>query len=454
MTFTTTTFIILFLPLLLIGTFFSRKNVLLNRIFILIANCIFYLWAGKKAIAFLFVYSLVTYLFLLFLSKSPDSNKKKVCIIECILLLIPLFFIKYGNYIIPNQYIFFPLGVSFFSFQAVSLIADYYNKKIEKKPGIFQVFSYLTFFVTVVSGPITRYNTFSNGFQKNSFSTERLNSGIERFTIGLSKKMLLADKLSIISSYYFDGIANHIVGSTAGMWIGALAYSLQLYFDFSGYSDMAIGIGEILGFQIPENFNYPYTAKSISDFWRKWHISLSQWFRDYIYIPLGGNRCSVLRHIFNMLVVWLFTGIWHGSTWNFIVWGLLYFALLILEKYCKSFASFLEKHKVFGHLYSLFFILLLWIIFNTPDLEAAKNYILALIGINSKEIQFESFALHSLPFIIICCIATLPLKNFVDSYSDKTIYRIFKVIFMLIIFVLSFASVLNSSYVPFIYGKF
>ena len=456
MTFTTTTFILLFLPFLFAGILlFHKKKTLAYKLLVLLSSLVFYLWAGKKTFACLLIYSAVVYLFIKILNvRKLQAYRSKVAVIEFIFLLVPLFFVKYAQKIFPDLNVFFPLGISFFSFQAVSLVMDESRNQISDRYNYFNVLSYLTFFPTVVSGPILRFNQFNDGFCRNNVSVENVNEGIKKFIFGLAKKMLVANKVAVVADYYFDCLNNGVMSSTLGLWVGAIAYSLQLYFDFSGYSDMAIGIGKIMGFDLPENFNYPYVAKSISDFWKRWHISLTQWFRDYIYFPLGGNRCSVPRHIFNMLVVWLFTGIWHGSSMNYVLWGLLYFMVLILEKYCRPFNRFISEKKVVGHIYSSLVIILLWVVFRSSSLSLAVTYLSALFGLNSASVPVESYTLRMIPFLIFCIIVSLPVKKCFARFEETAAYRILETIFLVVVFVLSFSTVLNSSFVPFIYGNF
>ncbi|MCR5715916.1 MAG: hypothetical protein K6G23_03630, partial [Lachnospiraceae bacterium] len=294
-----------------------------------------------------------------------------------------------------------------------------------------------------------------------------------------------------LADYYFDGIAAGGSYSAAGLWLGSIAYSLQLYFDFSGYSDMAIGIGAMLGVSIPENFSQPYLASSISDFWRRWHKSLTSWFRDYIYIPLGGNRVSIAKHLRNMLIVWLITGIWHGANWTFVVWGLGYFVLLVLEKYLPIHGHGAEKHvpihghgaekhvprhgngsiwSVLGHVYALFFVNLLWVLFRAKDLACAGVYLRGMFTLQG--IAPEAFALRFAPFLC-ACIALIPIGALVSRKQEKSgafiaseaaaqaslnkawfVTEILRTIVLMLLFVFCAAAVMNSAYTPFIYGNF
>ena len=340
------------------------------------------------------------------------------------------------------------MGISFVTFEAISLLADIYNTKIKKNPDILSTYLYLTFFPTITSGPIIRYNEFENGLLNINQSV--LGSSIERIIIGLSKKVLVADKLAFLANYYFDGVAAGNSFSSLGLWIGSIAYTLQLYFDFSGYSDMAIGIGQLLGFNISENFDKPYRTCSISEFWKKWHKSLTLWFRDYIYIPLGGNRVSKIRHIVNMLIVWLITGLWHGADWTFIIWGIGYFLLLTAEKYIPVMKKICRGFT--GHVYTLVFVNFLWIPFRAVNLKISGRYIAGMFGGGSYII--ENKAIRFLPFLILAVIICFPLEKLLEKVSHKKMYSIIKGLFLIALAFFSICAAVNSSYSPYIYGNF
>lgn len=261
---------------------------------------------------------------------------------------------------------------------------------------------------------------------------------------------MIADKVGLLADYYFNGIASGAHYSCLGLWFGSIAYSLQLYYDFSGYSDIAIGIGKMLGFDICENFDHPYLASNISSFWRRWHISLSQWFRDYVYIPLGGNRCNILRHIFNLFVVWLLTGLWHGADWTFILWGLAYFILLTCEKYFKSLKG-ISNHW-YGKLYTLFFVNILWVLFRAINISSAHAFIAGMFGIGTVGV-IEEKAIKFIPLIIFSAFLCTPYKETLIKALGKKSEQIHKAI-IVIVFFLSICAIANASYTPYIYGNF
>ncbi|MCF0133928.1 MAG: MBOAT family protein [Blautia sp.] len=341
-----------------------------------------------------------------------------------------------------------PIGISFYSFEAISLLVDVYRGGIEAKPSLLRVYLYLSFFPTVASGPIIRYHEFCNGL-RNSLRIH-YSDAIERIIVGLGKKVLVADKISVLADYYFDGVAIGNRYSSLGLWLGSIAYTLQLYFDFSGYSDIAIGIGQLLGFNIRENFNKPYHANSISDFWKRWHMSLTQWLRDYVYIPLGGNRCPVPRHIFNMLLVWLLTGIWHGADMSFVLWGIGYFILLVIEKYIPFMKNI--GNTIIGHIYTLFFVNLLWVLFRANNLSTAAMYIRGMF--TNVTIEVEDKAMRFIPFILCSILLCFPWKSYFNRVSGQKWFVLLKGFVMVLLTILVIAGLVNSAYIPYIYGNF
>lgn len=440
MSFTSNLFLFGLLPWFILIYVISYRNTSIRLGLIAIANVIFCIWSGLKGLALLLIMSLMTYTIV----KSLLAKKTKTKLITgIVVILLPLIYCKYVG--VLNLKPISILGISFFTFEALSLIADTYNGKVNEI-GYVDVLLYLSFFVTITSGPLVRFNDFKEGIRNGEI---RFNEGVERFVLGLGKKVLIADKIAILADYYFNGVASGLNFSSMGLIIGSIAYTLQLYFDFSGYSDMAIGIGSLLGFKIPENFNHPYHARGIQDFWRRWHISLSQWFRDYIYIPLGGNRCTTLEYIRNMFVVWLLTGIWHGADITFIIWGLGYLALLLAERYLP----FIKKisKTFFGYVYTLFFVNLLWIPFRAKDFATFREYLKGILSFNSG---LETRALSYLPFLFfVSLLALLPFEK-LKKYEDNIIFIIFKTIVYIIIFALAICAVINATYTPYIYGNF
>jgi len=456
MTFTSNFFLIGLLPVFLIlYRIVAGKNKLILKMMLLAAmNTLFYVFGGVKAFVFLLIFILITYLFAAILYKYKN---RILFALLCIIVVLPLLFVKFSSVIMP-------LGISFFTFEAISFLADIYTQKYDKKPRLITVILYLSFFVTVTSGPIIKYKDFEEGV---GFSKPVDYYGyIERIMLGLIKKMLIADKIAPLADCYFNGVANGNSYSVLGLWIGSIAYTLQLYFDFSGYSDIAIGIGGLCGFEIPENFDNPYQAKSISDFWKRWHITLSRWFRDYIYIPLGGNRCSVPRHIVNMFIVWIITGLWHGSDLTFVVWGIGYFVLLILEKYITKLGN-ISNHW-YGHVYALFFINLLWIPFRADTIQTALNYVKGMFGFGNAVYMGEKFmvleenAMSFIPILAIAIFMCMPVKTWITAFIKKymknnmwqSVGNIIKGIAIIVLMFLTVCAVVNSTYTPYIYGGF
>ncbi len=459
MTFTTNLFLIGLLPWFILFCYLLRNNKKSKLALILIANSIFYIWGGVGILGFLCLFSVAVWLF----CKVLTRKKNKIIMGTFITITtIPLFLIKYLQFIISNinsafniniqsPSLVIPVGISFFTFEAISLICDTYKtKECLKKMSFLEIYAYLSFFPTITSGPIIRFQKFREGMNA-CIKISNYNSAIERIVIGLCKKVLIADKIAVLSDYYFEGVAKGNSYSCIGLWIGSVAYTIQLYYDFSGYSDIAIGIGQLLGFDIGENFNRPYRACSISDFWKRWHISLTKWFRDYVYIPLGGNRCNISRHIFNMLVVWLLTGIWHGADWSFIVWGMGYFVLLCVEKYIP----FMKKMSTswIGHIYTLFFVNILWVPFRASNLSIAMKYILGMFGLGSCS-SIEWGTVRFLPYLLISILLCFPIEKILKKNEVKNWHGITRGICFLALAILAICAVINASYTPYIYGNF
>ena len=356
-----------------------------------------------------------------------------------------------------------PIGISFYTFQAMSYVIDVYrgDAKAEQSPLILG--TYVALFPQLIAGPIIRYGEIADQLKQREHSLERVASGIRRFCVGLAKKCILANAAGELWSDFCSGLAMGERISTLGAWMALIAFSFQIYFDFSGYSDMAIGLGRIFGFEFPENFNYPYTAKSITDFWRRWHITLSTWFREYVYIPLGGNRCTRARMYLNLLIVWSLTGIWHGAALNFLLWGLYYFLLLSIEK------AFLLKAlrrapALISRIYSLIFIALGWLIFAADgdllDVTGAITFLGAMLGTRGTPLTTSGAiydALRLLPFFLIMAIAATPIfKKLTDRAAQRTpnITRVTLNALSLGALLISTAYLVNSGYNPFLYFRF
>ncbi len=376
MVFNSVVFLFCFLPLALLVYYLvpgKGKNAVL-----LLESLIFYCWTGITWLPLIAVLIAVNYLAGLFLGRRKGGGRKLVLVLAVVVSAAALIFFKYTNFLIDtlNQIAglglsslsflsVLPLGISYYIFKLISYVADVYTRKTEPEKNLIDFSAYVLFFPQLIVGPIVRYRDMAQTLHtgKGRCTLQKAEDGAVQFVFGLAKKVILADSIGmlwqdIIAPDGGVGLAN---ASTPLAWLGILAYSLQLYFDFAGYSEMSNGLSRMMGFECPANFNLPYMATSITDFWRRWHISLSMWFRDYVYIPLGGNRCSKGRQILNMLVVWALTGFWHGANWNFLCWGLYYFALLVIEKYLLR--GVLQKGRGWQRVYTLFFVVLGWGIF-------------------------------------------------------------------------------------------
>ena len=376
MVFNSVVFLFCFLPLALLVYYLvpgKGKNAVL-----LLESLIFYCWTGITWLPLIAVLIAVNYLAGLFLGRRKGGGRKLVLVLAVVVSAAALIFFKYTNFLIDtlNQIAglglsslsflsVLPLGISYYIFKLISYVADVYTRKTEPEKNLIDFSAYVLFFPQLIVGPIVRYRDMAQTLHtgKGRCTLQKAEDGAIQFVFGLAKKVILADSIGmlwqdIIAPDGGIGLAN---ASTPLAWLGILAYSLQLYFDFAGYSEMSNGLSRMMGFECPANFNLPYMATSITDFWRRWHISLSMWFRDYVYIPLGGNRCSKGRQILNMLVVWALTGFWHGANWNFLCWGLYYFVLLVIEKYLLR--GVLQKGRGWQRVYTLFFVVLGWGIF-------------------------------------------------------------------------------------------
>ena len=348
-----------------------------------------------------------------------------------------------------------PIGISFFTFQATSYVIDIYKGEIKPAKNVFDFATYLTLFPQLIAGPIVRYETVAEEMENRKTTIPLVASGLKRFIIGLGKKVLIANLLGAFATS-LDTLSSPTILS---FWLKALAYTFQIYYDFSGYSDMAIGLGLVFGFHFLENFNYPLTAKSITDFWRRWHISLSTWFRDYLYIPLGGNRLGKKKQIRNILIVWLTTGLWHGASWNFVLWGLYFAILLLLEKFVWQ--KFLDKHKIFAHISTFILILFSFIIFNTESIAGIGLFFQNLFNFNLPFTNVETnfYLSNYLIVLILAFIGMGPwMKNLYQKIANfktgKKVLIIAEPIFLMILLFIITGYIIDDSYNPFLYFRF
>ena len=374
---------------------------------------------------------------------------------------------KYSDFLISNINSLFnldigllnlplPIGISFFTFQTMSYTIDVYLEKVKPEKNFLNFMTYVSMFPQLIAGPIVRYETIEKQLINRKENLEKVVSGLERFIIGLSKKVIIANNMALIAdTIYNSSILNQY--SYTVLLLGVIAYTFQIYFDFSGYSDMAIGLGKIFGFEFEENFNYPYISKSITDFWQRWHISLTTFFREYIYIPLGGNRVSKARWILNMTIVWILTGFWHGAAWNFIIWGIYY--LILLERTILK-NIILKIPKLISQLITFILVNIGWIIFRVNALNdlyiILKNIFTLHKGINMNAFLNTNIDIvPSLPYLILAIIFSLNIiKKFDNKFINSRIYNIIKKIFVLIIFLISLVFLVSSLYNPFIYYRF
>lgn len=460
MVFSSTVFLFLFLPSLLFLYFLPLKSRTWKNAILLLFSVAFYAW-GEPVFVFLMLFSILVN-WLIGLQMDKNLDRKKLWMITAVIfdiLLIGIF--KYASFISRNLAaltgntkliveIALPIGISFFTFQLMSYIFDIYygNAKAQKNP--LYVALYISLFPQLIAGPIVRYQQIENEITDRKESFEEFTQGMRRFIYGLGKKVLLANFLAQIADNIFDYTSNLSVMTA---WLGAIAYTLQIYFDFSGYSDMAIGLGRMFGFHFLENFNYPYIANSITDFWRRWHISLSTWFRDYVYIPLGGNRVKKSRWILNLFAVWLLTGIWHGANWTFMLWGLIYFVVLLAEKQI----GFVQKLGVFSHVYTMFVVILAWVFFRSADITSGCRYIGQMFGIGSNGFADGVFAENvrtTYLILILSFIGITPLLKKVFNHLEKKNCTAIEWIWLLAVFSVSVLEIVSASYNPFIYFNF
>ena len=457
MIFSSLIFLFFFLPTFLLVYYLvplKYKNIVL-----LLFSLLFYSWGEPIYILLLIFSSLLNYYGSKIVEKSIDLKKKKVYFVIVIILNILLLGIfKYCDFIIGNLNLLglnleklsiaLPLGISFFTFQTMSYTIDIYKNKDIIPDTFWNFLTYVSMFPQLVAGPIVRYDEVSRELKQRTVTKDNFFNGFFKFLTGLFKKVLLANNIGYIFSLITKNMDNI---SLLTAWLGIISFALQIYYDFSGYSDMAKGIGEMLGFKYPDNFNYPYTATSITDFWRRWHITLSSWFKDYVYIPLGGNRCSKILNIRNILIVWLLTGIWHGASWNYVLWGLYFGLILLIEKFLLK--KIIDKlPRFFKHFYAIILILIGWVIFAFEDINIGINYLKNMfINGNIIDNNFIFFLKNYFVFYIFGIIFCIP---FYKKIKMNIITRIIIIIAYLFLFLITVASLVGDSYNPFLYFRF
>lgn len=456
MVFSSLIFIFRFLPIFLILYFLTPKNY--KNFTLLIFSLLFYTFGEPKYFPLMIASILLDYFVSIAIEDNFDNRFKcKVLLIISIFFNMGmLFFFKYFNFFIDNINLIFstsfkdlnlslPLGISFYTFQTLSYTIDVFKGKIKAERNIIDFGAFVSSFPQLIAGPIVKYLDINKEIKDRNSSFNNLELGLEEFVIGLAKKVLIANNIGMLWNEIYNKNFNNISMPLA--WIGILAFSFQIYFDFSGYSSMAIGLGKILGFNFPENFNFPYISRSISEFWRRWHITLGSWLKEYVYIPLGGNRVGKTRLFFNLLILWFLTGFWHGAEYTFILWGLYFFILIYIEKLFLT--KYLDKHKIFSHIYTIFFLLIGWVIFAIDKVSLLTVYLRRLFSF-SYTLDWVYYLNNYLLVFIICFICSTPLILKVYKKMNNTL----KSLIIITLFLLSIAYLVDSTYNPFLYFRF
>lgn len=473
MLFSSLTFLFIFLPLVLLMYYISGRK--LKNSVLLIFSLVFYAYGEPKYLIIMVVSIMVNYIIGLLVDRYRDRQILiKIILTTTVIINLGIIgYYKYTDFFIQNfnklfnksilvRNIAMPIGISFFTFQGLSYVIDIYrgNGKVQKNP--LNVALYISLFPQLIAGPIVRYETIADQIHNRIETIEGFSFGIKRFILGLSKKILIANNIGLIADEVFNIMTPKL--SVLLAWIGIVSYTGQIYFDFSGYSDMAIGLGYMFGFQFLENFNYPYISRSITEFWRRWHISLGTWFRDYVYIPLGGNRVSRIKFLRNIFIVWFLTGLWHGAAWNFIVWGLYYGVILILEK------LFVGKYinrlwKPFQHIYTMSIVIIGWVFFRSNSMIYARNYLFVMLGLRGQPLIDTQAIYYLIQYryaFIISIIAATPVCQFIRKklkrisipYFENTVFYVIEPILLIALFLLCIMYLINSTFNPFIYFRF
>ena len=467
MVFSSLIFLFVFLPAVLLVYFAvpQRFRTVRNAV-LLVFSLFFYLYGEPVGIFIMLGSILANYLFAFGAAPARGNRRNWVLAASVILNVGLLGVYKYAGFAVENVNRIFhsalaapritmPIGISFFTFQGMSYVFDVFQGRCAPQKSLLNVATYIALFPQLVAGPIVRYETIAAELSDRSESMDAFAAGCRRMIVGLGKKMLIGNALGEAASAVFSTSPSSL--SSASAWLGAIAYALHIYYDFSGYSDMAIGLGQIFGFRFPENFDHPYLSASVTEFWRRWHISLSTWFRDYVYIPLGGNRKGPVRQTLNLLVVWLLTGLWHGAAWNFVLWGLYYALLLIIEK--RFLGGFLQKlWKPVRHLYALLAVLFGWVIFNCSGIGQIFGYLGAMFGQGAGipgDASFPYLLAQYHSELILAVLFCLPLPKFLRrQYDSRPWMAIARDSLLLAVFGLSVVSITVSSFNPFIYFRF
>lgn len=479
MLFSSPFFLYFFLPITLLCYFLSPKKI--KNYTLLLSSLVFYGWGGISFLLLLLTSVLINYVSGILVSKSKTAKGKKTALVVGVILnLLLLVYFKYANFLLENlnlispvefkiNKIILPIGISFFTFQAMSYLMDVYRGTVKVQKSFAKLILYVSLFPQLVAGPIVRYKDVAEQIDYRKVTFDKFTSGIRRFMLGLMRKVLIANPMAVVADQVFS--TNPDILTPAVAWIGIIAYSIQIYYDFAGYSDMAIGLGRMFGFEFLENFNFPYYAKSVKDFWHRWHISLSTWFKDYVYIPLGGNRLGEVRTYLNLIIVFFVTGLWHGAAWNFVVWGMIHGLFLTLERHLlkstlKVLPAFVQRA------YTLIVVMVAWVFFRANNLTDAWGYLKIMFGAN-KGVFYDNSVLEFMDMqnVVILFIAVLgatPVlwkiiqswnyynvqSNSVYSYVSTHLYQLSIILFISFGILLSTMMLISNSYNPFIYFRF
>jgi len=462
--FSSLVFMFVYLPITLLAYYLVPRRG--RNIFLFIVNLIFYGWGEPKLVLLMVFNIFFNYIGGWLVDKyRADAKKKKLfLILTCVLDIGILAVFKYTGMItetlnmlpflnIPELQISLPIGISFYTFQTMSYVIDVYRDDAPVSKNFINFGTYVALFPQLIAGPIVRYRDVAEQLVNRRETLEMFTRGVKLFMVGLAKKVIIANTMGTLTTNIF---ATTDENGVVGTWVGMIAYTFQIYFDFSGYSDMACGLGNMMGFEFLKNFNYPYIAKSITDFWRRWHISLSTWFKEYVYIPLGGNRKGVKRQILNLLIVWGLTGLWHGAAYNFVLWGIYYGLLLILEKFVLK--KFLDRLPSFvQHIYTLFIIIIGWGLFYFTDVGQLGEFMVDLFNFGNGICGDQAFNLimSNLPMLIIAAVASTPLATTLYTRFEHTRFMwIPETLYCMGVLAVSTASLVNQSYNPFLYFRF
>lgn len=455
MVFSSNIFIFWFLPIVFLLLFFipnKYKNLLL-----LIASLFFYAWGEVRYILIMIASIIVDYSMSRFIEIHRDKpTLTRVYLwISIAFNLGLLILFKYFNFFIENTNALFnlslsfskltlPLGISFYTFQTMSYTMDVYNNKVKAEKNIIDFGAYVCLFPQLIAGPIVKYRTISAQLKTKSMSILGFNQGLRYFLLGLFSKVLIANNIGLL----WDEISMLPVMSPITAWIGIVAFAFQIYFDFSGYSLMAIGLGKMLGFDFEQNFNYPYVSKSMAEFWSRWHITLGSWFKEYVYIPLGGNRKGKYRLVLNLFIVWFLTGLWHGASYNFILWGIYFFMLLVLEKFMLK--TYLDNHPIISRIYFIFFILIGWVIFAVDDLSGVLRYFSFMFTSYSSNEWLYYLNNYGVLLLVSVIFSTPIMSKLVSKFNQQSVVDLSYVV----LFIISIAYLVDSTYNPFLYFRF